>query len=56
MTITELFQAQLDAEALPDGDADLDQLDFPGFAVPPCVRCGGVLKRLLRSNSPIIDS
>jgi NAD-dependent SIR2 family protein deacetylase len=29
---------------LPDGDADLDQLDFSGFAVPPCASCGGVLK------------
>jgi len=36
--------AQLDAEALPDGDADLDRLDFSGFAVPPCASCGGILK------------
>jgi NAD-dependent SIR2 family protein deacetylase len=35
---------QLDAAPLPDGDADLDQLDFSGFAVPPCASCGGVLK------------
>jgi NAD-dependent SIR2 family protein deacetylase len=33
-----------DANALPDGDADLDHLDFSDFAVPPCARCGGVLK------------
>ena len=36
--------AYLDAEMLPDGDADLDRLDFSDFAVPPCGRCGGVLK------------
>jgi NAD-dependent SIR2 family protein deacetylase len=35
---------QLDAALLPDGDADLDQLEFSGFAVPPCASCGGVLK------------
>ena len=35
---------RLDAAALPDGDADLDGLDFSAFAVPPCERCGGVLK------------
>lgn len=34
----------LDASALPDGDADLDHLDFSGFAVPPCGSCGGILK------------
>jgi NAD-dependent SIR2 family protein deacetylase len=34
----------LDATALPDGDADLDNLDFSDFAVPPCASCGGVLK------------
>ena len=36
--------AQLDAEALPDGDADLSQMDFSPFVVPPCASCGGVLK------------
>jgi NAD-dependent SIR2 family protein deacetylase len=36
--------AQLDAAALPDGDADLSQMDFSAFAVPPCASCGGVLK------------
>jgi NAD-dependent SIR2 family protein deacetylase len=36
--------AELDATALPDGDADLDHLDFTGFTVPPCAACGGVLK------------
>jgi NAD-dependent SIR2 family protein deacetylase len=35
---------ELDALALPDGDADLDHLDFSGFAVPPCASCGGILK------------
>src|SRR5262245_54540433 len=35
---------ELDATALPDGDADLDHLDFTGFTVPPCAACGGVLK------------
>jgi NAD-dependent SIR2 family protein deacetylase len=34
----------LEANALPDGDADLDHLDFSNFAVPPCGSCGGVLK------------
>ena len=34
----------LDAAVLPDGDADLDGMDFSAFAVPPCERCGGVLK------------
>jgi NAD-dependent SIR2 family protein deacetylase len=28
----------------PDGDADLDGLDFDGFRVPPCEVCGGTLK------------
>jgi NAD-dependent SIR2 family protein deacetylase len=35
---------ELDAAALPDGDADLDQLDFSEFLVPACPSCGGVLK------------
>ena len=35
---------QIDAVAFPDGDADLDHLDFSGFIVPPCASCGGVLK------------
>jgi NAD-dependent SIR2 family protein deacetylase len=34
----------LEAGAAPDGDADLDRLDFARFEVPPCGRCGGVLK------------
>jgi NAD-dependent SIR2 family protein deacetylase len=34
----------LDAAVAPDGDADLGDFDFAGFAVPPCAVCGGVLK------------
>ena len=37
--------AALQAQAAPDGDADLDGLDFAGFAVPACPVCGqGPLK------------
>ena len=32
------------AGTAPDGDADLDGVDFAGFAVPACPRCGGMLK------------
>src|SRR5579864_8215067 len=34
----------LDAADLPDGDADIESLDFSGFIVPPCASCGGILK------------
>ncbi len=34
----------LDARSLPDGDADLDGLDFAAFDVPDCPDCGGMLK------------
>jgi len=34
----------LEAVALPDGDADLEEAHFSRFLVPPCGRCGGVLK------------
>jgi NAD-dependent SIR2 family protein deacetylase len=34
----------LDAADAPDGDAELESADFSSFAVPPCRRCGGVLK------------
>lgn len=34
----------LDARSLPDGDADLDGLDFAAFNVPDCPACGGMLK------------
>jgi NAD-dependent SIR2 family protein deacetylase len=36
--------AALEAHAAPDGDADLDGLDFSHFSVPACPRCGGLLK------------
>jgi NAD-dependent SIR2 family protein deacetylase len=36
--------ADLDAVLLPDGDADLDHMDFSGFAVPHCASCGGLMK------------
>jgi NAD-dependent SIR2 family protein deacetylase len=32
------------AEATPDGDARLDDVDFDGFRVPACPECGGTLK------------
>jgi NAD-dependent SIR2 family protein deacetylase len=35
---------ELEAPYAPDGDADLDGLDFSRFDVPPCACCGGVLK------------
>jgi len=34
----------LDARSLPDGDADLEGLDFAAFDVPACPDCGGLLK------------
>ena len=34
----------LDAREAPDGDADLDGLDFSRFEVPACAACGGLLK------------
>lgn len=34
----------LDAHSLPDGDADLEGLDFAAFDVPACPHCGGLLK------------
>lgn len=36
--------AELEARAAPDGDADLDGLDFSAFDVPDCPHCGGMLK------------
>lgn len=32
------------ARIAPDGDADLEGVDFAGFDAPACVRCGGLLK------------
>jgi NAD-dependent SIR2 family protein deacetylase len=36
--------AAYDARTAPDGDADLDVVDFSRFDVPACAACGGVLK------------
>jgi NAD-dependent SIR2 family protein deacetylase len=36
--------ASITASAAPDGDADLDHLDFSAFTPPTCPRCGGLLK------------
>lgn len=35
---------QLPAGIAPDGDADLDEVDFFGFIVPDCLHCAGLLK------------
>ncbi|WP_415749315.1 NAD-dependent protein deacetylase [Caballeronia sp. J97] len=32
------------AAAVPDGDAQVEDIDFASFDVPGCTRCGGVLK------------
>jgi NAD-dependent SIR2 family protein deacetylase len=34
----------LQADIAPDGDADLDGVDFSTFEIPPCTVCGGILK------------
>ncbi|HEU5398930.1 MAG TPA: NAD-dependent protein deacetylase [Gammaproteobacteria bacterium] len=34
----------LSAGLAPDGDADLEAMDFSGFAVPACAACGGIQK------------
>jgi NAD-dependent SIR2 family protein deacetylase len=36
--------ADLAARPAPDGDADLDGVDFAAFDVPACEACGGALK------------
>ena len=36
--------AAREARAAPDGDADLEHADFADVDVPPCPRCGGMLK------------
>jgi NAD-dependent SIR2 family protein deacetylase len=36
--------AELAAHAAPDGDAELDDVDFASFTVPCCDACGGLLK------------
>ncbi|MBS0416887.1 MAG: NAD-dependent protein deacetylase [Proteobacteria bacterium] len=35
---------KLDARVAPDGDADLDGLDFSTFEIPACASCRGLLK------------
>jgi len=35
---------RLDAAQAPDGDADLEGVDFSAFQVPACPHCGGILK------------
>jgi NAD-dependent SIR2 family protein deacetylase len=35
---------ELNAQIAPDGDADLDGLDFSGFVVTDCTGCGGIVK------------
>ena len=35
---------QLPAGIAPDGDADLDEVDFSAFIVPDCLHCAGLLK------------
>ena len=34
----------LDARLAPDGDADLEEVDFSTFGIPACGDCGGILK------------
>lgn len=34
----------LDAPQAPDGDADLDGVDFSSFDIPDCPRCAGIVK------------
>ncbi len=36
--------SQLTAAAAPDGDADLENVDYGSFRVPECSDCGGLLK------------
>lgn len=36
--------AKLEAGDAPDGDSDLDGVDFTSFSVPCCASCGGLLK------------
>jgi NAD-dependent SIR2 family protein deacetylase len=36
--------AGLTAASAPDGDADLESMDFASFRVPDCEMCGGILK------------
>lgn len=34
----------VDATVAPDGDADVETVDFAAYAVPDCARCGGMVK------------
>ena len=34
--------ARLDARPAPDGDADLDAIDYASFDVPACTACGAL--------------
>lgn len=36
--------ADLSAEAAPDGDAELEDINFSAFNVPVCQKCGNILK------------
>ncbi len=36
--------AMLEAAIAPDGDADLENVDFSDFVIPACDRCGGMVK------------
>ena len=38
------FFEKLDASVAPDGDADLEAVDFSTFLIPACTSCGGILK------------
>jgi NAD-dependent SIR2 family protein deacetylase len=35
---------ELTAPSAPDGDADLEEVGYGNFRVPPCPRCDGILK------------
>lgn len=44
LTILNPSWTTLHARTAPDGDADLEGLDFSTFEVPPCTYCAGILK------------
>jgi NAD-dependent SIR2 family protein deacetylase len=44
LTRRNLAWQALDAATAPDGDADLEAMDFASFEVPSCPRCDGTLK------------
>ena len=43
LRLNEDFQGRT-ARLAPDGDADLENTDYAAFNIPPCPRCGGMLK------------